>query len=179
MSTTLNQALSELTGNTTIGGNLIVDGIVKPNAAIHAFWWFGDETETFTYALADTWYFLTNATNDLFTVAETEYITSAGDKMTVEIAGDYTFIAKITGEGSNGVVYAIRLFNETTGLPLPTAGAITARGAGNKVTAITVGYGEDLSVGDVIRLETMSDSAGTGEINAGNFQATFVHNGAI
>ena len=130
---------------------------IKIQDATHLFAFFGDSTVTFAYAVADTWYHVSNAGDSLWRYQEKEGFTVSNDTITILEAGDYDLTANFQFEGANGETYAFRFYNVTGAAGIPVAGGTTARGAGN-VVQVTVGaYLHGATAGTKIVLQGKSD----------------------
>ena len=135
----------------TINGKLCV------SEAIHLFAFFGDSTVAISYALADTWYQVTNATDSLWRYQEKDGFTVSNDTITITDAGDYDLTCGIKWEGNNGTSYDFRFYNvtQTTGIPIGQGG--TGAGAGNR-QGTTVGAYATFSAGDKVIIQSRNFS---------------------
>lgn len=119
-----------LSGDTMTGP--LSTTMLTQGGTYHAFGGFQDQNETVSVA-ADTWTFVTNATNDLWTGIEADGLSLSGDEMVVTNAGDYVGTLSITFSGANGKDFLFRIYNITQSAQSGYKVGGSATGAGNYV----------------------------------------------
>ena len=75
----------------------------------HGAWAFYDSSTTLDMSTG-AWSMITNAWNTLFTEEDADYLTFAGDSITLTYAGDYISIASISFGGTAGDLYQFSYF---------------------------------------------------------------------
>ena len=143
-------------GNVNIQGNLTVDGntssnYVFVNKVYHAYGGFQDQTETLSID-ADTWTFVTNADNNLWTGFEADGMMLVDDNMVISNAGDYVGNLSVTFEGGIQKDYLFRIYNMTQD---EQAGYyIGASGLGNNnYTNVSIPIYLEVNAGDVYQFQ--------------------------
>ena len=149
---------------------------ISVNDVVHCFHYFGDSTITYTFAASNTYYQLTNASNNLFDQGEDDGFSISGDTLTFTFAGDYDLTAKLTIEGGNGVAYTMVFRNITQAAMIPTGAACTGRGAGNFTSINISAYAEDVAAGDkfILMLRNL-DNTTEATLKNGTIKARLVH----
>ena len=159
-----------------INDTLYIECLLIPSEVIHLFYYFGDSTVTYSFAVSDTWYQLTNASDSLWIKAENDGFTNIGDTIIPNISGDYDFEAKLNYIASNGVTQNIRFYNVTQAVGIPAGGANTGRGSGNELAIIVSAYGEDINAGDKIILQIRQDATPDITLRSSSIKARLLHN---
>jgi len=136
--------------------NLTADGNIYSDYAFtdhiyHAYGGFQDQTETLSIE-PDTWTFVTNADNNLWTGLEADGMMLVDDNMVISNAGDYVGNLSVTFEGGQGKDYLFRIYNmtqdEQAGYHIGSSGA----GNNNYVNTVVPIYLE-ADAGDVYQFQ--------------------------
>jgi len=123
---------------------------------------FQDESETITCGVQNTWYHVTNATNDLWTGTEADGFTLSSDVMTIVNAGDYYGTLAISLSGAVNDDFEFRIYNVTDSVQEGYKMGITTTGAGNYQQIVMPLYIE-ADANDQFRMEVRCISAGSGD----------------
>ena len=108
----LDNAVVHNTTDETVGGvKTFTDGIIL-GVIDHAYGGFQDEAETLSLD-ADTWTHITNAGNNLWTLAEGDGFTMVDDELIVTRHADYNGILTLTITGGNSKDFKFRVYNIT------------------------------------------------------------------
>jgi hypothetical protein len=115
---------------------------------------FVDSTVTIT-ATQDTWAWITNADNDLFTgISTADGVTVSGDTLTFANAGIYFFNYSLSFSGNNGETWKIRtLVNDTDGY-----GGTTRYTSNNDTGNVSAGCIIDVSADDYLIMQIMNQT---------------------
>ena len=140
--------------------NLIHLYLVQLSNPYHAYGGFQDKAESITIAGADTWAWITNATNDLWTGLEGVGMSLSGDIMTITNGGDYSGVLSATLSALNGKDFQIRLYNITQASQESYIIGATTTGAAN-FTNVTLPLYIEASAGDTFRMEVQCTTDGT------------------
>lgn len=132
-------------------GEFIAPTRIRVAKIWHAYGGFQDKTETVAVA-ADTWTFVTNATNDLWTGTEADGLTLSGDEMVIERTGDYCGSLSVTFSGANGKDFLFRIYNITQAAVAGYKVGASGTGAGNYVN-VSVPIYLEVTAGDHFRFE--------------------------
>jgi len=146
--------------NLVVDANVIATGRVRQGKTYHAYGGFQDAATTITVAAANTWYHVTNATNDLWSGLEADGITVSGDKMTFTNGGDYTGIVTIDLSALLNKDYHLRLYNNTDSVQVAYRMGVSTSGAGNNVP-ITLPLYIEANAGDEFQLEIECTTSAT------------------
>jgi len=128
----------------------------------HVYGGFQDQSETITCAVADTWYHVTNATNDLWTGTESDGFSISSDVMTILNAGDYFGTLAISLSGLAGKDFEFRIYNVTDAAAEGYHIGVTTTGASNYQELVMPLYIE-ADAGDQFRMEVRCTSVGSGD----------------
>lgn len=125
-----------VTGDTDITGDLTADdatfaGMMRQGETWHAYGGFQDQSVTITTGTVNTWYHVTNATNDLWTAAEADGFSMVDDVLTATNAGDYAGIVSLTISGTANKDFELRVYNVTDSVIAGYHIGVTTTGAGN------------------------------------------------
>lgn len=157
----------------TITGGLIMTGQMRQGSVWHIYGGFEGANETIDCD-ADTWTFVTNATNDLWTGSEADGFTIADDVMTVVNAGDYVGHLSMTVSGLTGKDFHVRVFNVTQNTVMGFPLGISTTGAGNFMLLSMALYLE-CDAGDELRLEINSADGSDPTLNDAVFYIAYLH----
>jgi len=128
----------------------------------HVYGGFQDESETITCAVQNTWYHVTNATNDLWTGTEADGFSLSSDVMTIENAGDYYGTLAISLSGLSGKDFEFRIYNVTQAAVEGYHMGVTTTGATNYQQIVIPIYIE-AAANDQLRMEVRCTSGGSGD----------------
>ena len=162
----------------TISGmndDVVIKGNIKSTDAIHLFSYFGDSTITYSFASSDTWYHMTNASNDMWIDSELDGFSVSNDTITVENPGDYDLRFKVNIIGGNGTSYAARFYNVTQAKGIPVSGAITGRGSGNVQSLTISAYAEGIDENDEIVIQIKADATQDATFKASTIKIYLIH----
>lgn len=134
----------------TIYGNLAIRGDINFKSR-HGYMYFSGQSVTII-ATQNIWYRVTNATKNLFTVSEADFITIRGDSIIINYAGSYLITGTLTFSGGNDVEQAVRLYKN--GNAIGAYIGMVGKGAGREITIPFVFYSEDSAVNDKLELRT-------------------------
>lgn len=146
---------SNLTYNTTDG--MVVNGDINYHPP-HGYYYCQNQTLTINVATANQYVRLTNGTNNLFTVGESQNITWANDSATITKNGDYGITLVIVFEGANDRDFFFNVYKNgasMNGSPIIQVG----KGAGRQINCSQMFYGKSLVVGDDLKVMVTSEDA--------------------
>jgi len=162
------------TGDWTIDGDLTVTGMTNAETIPHMFAYFGDSTVIYTFAATDTWYHLTNATDSIYIYDEMDEFTVSNDTITFGAAGDYNLDFHLSFMGGNQDVYAVRFYNVTQGVGIPTGIAQTAQGASDIVSLTIIAYAE-VALGDEIIMQIKCNTTDAATLKSSVIRLQYIH----
>jgi len=131
------------------------------STAYHAYGGFQNKSQSITCAVQNTWYHITNGTNDLWTGTEAQGMSLSGDVLTITNAGDYSGSLSMTLSGLNGKDFHIRLYNITQTAQAGYIQGVSTTGATN-FTNVTLPLYIEASAGDTFRMEVQCTTAAVG-----------------
>jgi hypothetical protein len=157
------------------GGNFTVSTILKQAGTYHAYGGFQDSAVTLTLTNQNTWYQITNATNNLWTGLEADGMTLSGDTITITNTGDYFGTVSLTFSGINARDYQVIVYNITQDTYTYHIGATTT-GATNFTNIVLPLYLE-VTAGDrfVIKLQCTSAAGATPVMKSAVFTIQYLH----
>lgn len=133
--------------STIFSGDVNSQGYVIPSKYIHSNCYRGESTILFTITSAETWYHLTNATNDLFVNCELNGMTMTNDTLTIDsISGGYNHDFHLNFIGTPNKNYKCRIYNITKDVGVPVGDA--QAGAGTDIVSIDPSGYQHGDVGD-------------------------------
>ena len=141
----------------------------------HIYGGFQSQSETVTCAVQNTWYPITNVTNDLWTVTEYNGFTVSDDVVTVINGGDYVGAVSVTISGIALKKFEVRVYNITQATSTFYQG-ITTTGASNFINLSMPVYIETMP-GDQFRFEVRCTSVASGDptFEHGVFNLKYLH----
>jgi hypothetical protein len=148
-----------------VSGNLRVSEQLFQTEKAHGYAAFADSSVVFTFALTDTYYHLTNATDSLFRVFEQEFITFSGDTIITTQSGHYKVPIMLGFTGSNGNNIKVRLYNYTQAAAQGVAFTKTMDGSSNVEPTTYYFYidGAGCNAGDRVGIQ-IGNFTGTGSV---------------
>jgi len=162
------------TGDWTIDGDLSVTGAITSTDVPFAFGYFGDSAVIFTFAATDTWYHLTNDTDSAWIYSELDNVTVSNDTLTFANAGHYNFDFHLSFIGGNQDVYAVRFYNVTQGVGIPTTVGQTGQGALDVVSLNITSHGI-ITAGDEVVLQIKCDDTDAATFKNSTIRIQYIH----
>jgi len=126
--------------------------MMRQRATWHAYGGFQDVAEVIAIGVQNTWYHITNATNDLWTGLHANGLTLINDTMIIANTGNYYGNLSISMSGLAGKDFQIRLYNTTTGVMSSYHIGASTKGLGN-FTCVSLSFFMEAIAGDVYRME--------------------------
>lgn len=120
----------------------------------HAYGGFQDKSDIID-CTKNTWKFVTNVGNNLWTGLEADGLTLSGDVMTVVNSGDYFGHLSMTASSVSSNDFQIRVYNITQGVAMGYKIGQTTTGLGNYATFSLPLYLE-CNAGDQLRVEVVN-----------------------
>jgi len=133
---------------------------VNKTAIWHAYGGFQNKSETIAVSAANSWAWITNAGNDLWTGVEEDGIAVSGDILTIANAGDYFGKLTITLSGLTGKDFQVRIYNITTASQVAYVIGTSTTGLTN-FTNISLPLYIEASAGDTFRFEITCTTDGS------------------
>jgi len=162
------------TGDWTIDGDLSVTGAITSTDVPFVFGYFGDSAVIFTFAATDTWYHLTNDTDSAWIYSELDNVTVSNDTLTFANAGHYNFDFHLSFIGGNQDVYAVRFYNVTQGVGIPTTVGQTGQGALDVVSLNITSHGI-ITAGDEVVLQIKCDDTENATFKNSTIRIQYIH----
>jgi len=134
---------------------------INVSTAYHAYGGFQNKAQSITCSVQNTWYHITNGTNDLWSGTEAQGMSLSGDILTITNAGDYSGSLSMTLSGLNGKDFHIRLYNITQTAQAGYIQGVSTTGATN-FTNVTLPLYIEASAGDTFRMEVQCTTAAVG-----------------
>jgi len=134
--------------------------LVKQTAPYHAYGGFQSEAETISIAAVDTWTWVTNGTNDLWTGLESAGMSVSGDILTITNAGHYAGTLSMTFYGLATKDFEIRVYNITQTRQEAYVQGATTTGA-NNYTNVALPLFIEAEAGDQFRIEVQCITDGS------------------
>jgi len=131
------------------------------STAYHAYGGFQSKSQTVTCSVQNTWYHITNGTNDLWTGTEAQGMSLSGDVLTITNAGDYSGSLSMTLSGLTGKDFHIRVYNITQTAQAGYIQGISTTGATNFAN-VTLPLYIEANAGDTFRMEVQCTTAAVG-----------------
>ena len=162
------------TGDWTIDGDLSVTGAITSTDVPFVFGYFGDSAVIFTFAATDTWYHLTNDTDSAWIYSELDNVTVSNDTLTFANTGHYNLDFHLSFIGGNQDVYAVRFYNVTQGVGIPTTVGQTGQGALDVVSLNITSHGI-ITAGDEVVLQIKCDDTENATFKNSTIRIQYIH----
>jgi len=160
---------------------IVINGTASASTVLqdyvwHAYGGFQNKAEVISITAANSWSWVTNAGNNLWSGAESYGMSLTADVMTIDHTGDYFGSLSMTISGLNGKDFQIRLYNITDSAQVGNVIGASTTSVNNFVNITLPLYIEN-TAGDTYRIEITCNTDGTDPIlRSSVFYMTYLHN---
>jgi hypothetical protein len=160
-------------------GQSIAPGPVRILGTWHGFGGFGGDntSTTITVSSANTWYPITNGTDNLWVLSEGSGVTITTDNIVISNKGDYVGSVSITLSGTNTHDIFLRAFDLTDNVITGRAVGVTVTGTSNYQTVSMPLYFEvDIQAAHTFQFQVENiTSAGDVIVRSAIFEIHYLH----
>lgn len=165
----------ELENFDVINTDLLKTSRIERDTTYHAIGGFEDSTLTVSIVSKDTWYQVTNSTNDAFIGVDAQGFDLSGDTLIFLNSGDYRGTISVTFSGNSGNEYQFRIYNATKAEQVAFRQGETATGTSSFSNVCFPVYASvNKNDGLVIQVENISASNDV-IIRHIQFEAVYLH----